>query len=216
MSSKPHNELNPITDNDTDTRGQKRQREDIQSDSSRENASHRNVDELISQQGSSSSTQISTWEMPPLTSPPISLDDDNARPDPTAPSPIAAPGSNDEIIVISHKPRRDSIGSAIEVLDEPPVPSTSNVTSSPFEPLATYTCPICLSPPTNATLTPCGHICCGPCLFTAVKATMQRSMVVAMDRAPAPRCPVCRAEIPGWDGRGGGVVGLKIQVVYSV
>ncbi|KAI9568196.1 hypothetical protein HD554DRAFT_1985344, partial [Boletus coccyginus] len=84
------------------------------------------------------------------------------------------------------------------------------------EPLSTYTCPICFSPPTNATLTPCGHICCGQCLFTAVKSTMRRNMVVAMDRAPAPSCPVCRAEIPGWDGRGGGVIGLKMQVLYSL
>ncbi|KAF8838038.1 hypothetical protein BDN67DRAFT_877005, partial [Paxillus ammoniavirescens] len=88
-------------------------------------------------------------------------------------------------------------------------------TSTP-EPLSAYTCPICFSPPTNATLTPCGHICCGQCLFAAVKSTIRRNMVVAMDRAPPARCPVCRAEIPGWDGRGGGVVGLKMQVVYSL
>lgn len=43
------------------------------------------------------------------------------------------------------------------------------------EPLSAYTCPICFSPPTRATLTPCGHICCGECLFTAVKTTMQRA-----------------------------------------
>ncbi|KAH7911535.1 hypothetical protein BJ138DRAFT_1125977 [Hygrophoropsis aurantiaca] len=84
------------------------------------------------------------------------------------------------------------------------------------EPLAAYICPICFSPPTNATLTPCGHICCGACLFTAVKSTIKRNMVVAMDRAPLPCCPVCRAEIPGWDGRGGGVIGLQMQVVYSL
>jgi hypothetical protein len=41
-------------------------------------------------------------------------------------------------------------------------------------------------------------------------------MMGAMDGAPVARCPVCRAEIPQWDGRGGGVVGLKIQVVYSL
>jgi len=42
------------------------------------------------------------------------------------------------------------------------------------EPLSAYTCPICFFPPTNATIAPCGHICCGSCLFTAVRTTMQR------------------------------------------
>ena len=46
---------------------------------------------------------------------------------------------------------------------------------SPCEPLSSYTCPICFCSPTYATLTPCGHICCGECLFTAVKATIERS-----------------------------------------
>jgi hypothetical protein len=45
----------------------------------------------------------------------------------------------------------------------------------PFEPLASYNCPICFSPPTYATLTPCGHICCGDCLFSAVKSTIERA-----------------------------------------
>jgi hypothetical protein len=97
----------------------------------------------------------------------------------------------------------------------PPLNATSSSSSAP-EPLSAYTCPICFSPPTNATLTPCGHICCGACLFAAVKSTVKRNMVIAMDRAPVPRCPVCRAEIPGWDGRGGGVIGLKVEVVYSL
>ncbi|KAJ3554061.1 hypothetical protein NM688_g3300 [Phlebia brevispora] len=43
------------------------------------------------------------------------------------------------------------------------------------ESLASYNCPICFSPPRYATLTPCGHICCGECLFTAVKATIERA-----------------------------------------
>ncbi|KAJ3747034.1 hypothetical protein DFH05DRAFT_1478149 [Lentinula detonsa] len=29
------------------------------------------------------------------------------------------------------------------------------------------------------------------------------------------QCPVCRAPIPGWDGKGGGVVGLVVQVVVT-
>ncbi|SJK99454.1 uncharacterized protein ARMOST_02755 [Armillaria ostoyae] len=43
------------------------------------------------------------------------------------------------------------------------------------EPLSSYNCPICFTPPTNATLTPCGHICCGSCLFTAVKVAKRRA-----------------------------------------
>ena len=30
------------------------------------------------------------------------------------------------------------------------------------------------------------------------------------------RCPVCRAAIPGWDGKGRGVIGLKPRVVYNI
>ncbi|KAF8071491.1 hypothetical protein FPV67DRAFT_875591 [Lyophyllum atratum] len=83
------------------------------------------------------------------------------------------------------------------------------------EPLAEYTCPICFFPPTNATLTPCGHICCGACLFTAVKSTIQRGALMRAEMNVA-RCPVCRADIPGWDGKGGGVIGLKPRAVFSL
>ena len=30
------------------------------------------------------------------------------------------------------------------------------------------------------------------------------------------RCPVCRAPIPRWDGRGGGVIGLQPRVVITI
>ncbi|TCD60409.1 hypothetical protein EIP91_010224 [Steccherinum ochraceum] len=57
-------------------------------------------------------------------------------------------------------------------------PSRSSLAASPRPPrkLATYNCPICFSPPTYATMTPCGHVCCGECLFTAVKTSIQRSV----------------------------------------
>ncbi|KAI0648641.1 hypothetical protein C8Q79DRAFT_904800 [Trametes meyenii] len=85
------------------------------------------------------------------------------------------------------------------------------------EPLASYTCPICFSPPTYATITPCGHVLCGDCLFTAVKTTIQRGAYTlpAGERMTA-RCPVCRAVIPGWDGKGGGVIGLRPRAVFSL
>ncbi|KAF5345999.1 hypothetical protein D9758_013867 [Tetrapyrgos nigripes] len=133
--------------------------------------------------------------------------------------------------------------------------------------LSSYRCPICLSPPRNATLTPCGHIICGACLFQSIKASGyvppladEVGDVVAAgarqfddaegdDRLPViydgqgrrwrwryrmnerggdrgrifrervldngdrePRCPVCRSVIHGWNGKGMGVVGLKVQV----
>ncbi|EEB92353.1 hypothetical protein MPER_09153, partial [Moniliophthora perniciosa FA553] len=55
-------------------------------------------------------------------------------------------------------------------------------TAEPEATLADYTCPICFSPPTNATLTPCGHICCGSCLFAAIKAALKRGQIAAMGR----------------------------------
>lgn len=43
------------------------------------------------------------------------------------------------------------------------------------EPLSAYSCPVCFCPPVRATMAPCGHVCCGECLFTAIKTTMQRA-----------------------------------------
>ncbi|KAH9972063.1 hypothetical protein BGW80DRAFT_1118860, partial [Lactifluus volemus] len=80
------------------------------------------------------------------------------------------------------------------------------------EPLHTYACPICFASPKNATLTPCGHIMCGECLFTAVGSATARMGMPSL----AARCPVCRASIPKWDGRGGGVIGLQPRVVISL
>ena len=55
----------------------------------------------------------------------------------------------------------------------------SNIAADP-EPLHTYSCPICFSSPTNATLTPCGHIMCGECLFTAVGAAAARMGIATL------------------------------------
>jgi len=99
--------------------------------------------------------------------------------------------------------------------ESPPRTQTRAETKPEPEPLAEYTCPICFFPPTNATITPCGHICCGACLFTAVKSTIQRGNIMRSE-GNVPRCPVCRAEIIGWDGKGGGVIGLKPRTVFSL
>ena len=147
-------------------------------------------------------TQISTWEIPPDVVPalPTGEESPTAPPSPapvdqsiatssSASVPIELSDSDDPIVA---SPKVDP---SLVMRDEPATPSrvpasssTAIATSTPTsEPLSTYTCPICFSPPTNATLTPCGHVCCGQCLFTAVKSTIRRNMVVAMDRAPAPR-----------------------------
>ncbi|KAG6370835.1 hypothetical protein JVT61DRAFT_11047 [Boletus reticuloceps] len=143
--------------------------------------------------------QISTWAIPPdvvSANTPRSTGEESPKPppnlthvdqpvQPSASVPIELSDSDDPIVV-SRKADRSS-----SPIVEPTSPSTSTAvatSSNPIpEPLSTYTCPICFSSPTNATLTPCGHLCCGQCLFTAVKSTIRRNMVVAMDRAPPAR-----------------------------
>jgi len=101
------------------------------------------------------------------------------------PSPLRPP-SIDDPTPLDMMPSSTPKPEASHSLPVTPVDIISSSPSAP-EPLSAYTCPICFSPPTNATLTPCGHICCGPCLFAAVKSMVKRNMVIAMDRAPVPR-----------------------------
>ncbi|KAH8995007.1 hypothetical protein EDB92DRAFT_1848667 [Lactarius akahatsu] len=128
-------------------------------------------------------------------------------PTPTAPSnppsspislrSLSAPPTSPIVTSVTHEPR--------------PLPPPTSLPPEP-EPLHTYACPICFASPTNATLTPCGHIMCGECLFTAVGAAVARMGIASV----AARCPVCRAPIPMWDGRGGGVIGLQPRVVITI
>jgi hypothetical protein len=104
----------------------------------------------------------------------------------------------------------------------PPDNAVSNddtgVTAPAQEPnqlLQEYTCPICFSPPTNACVTLCGHVMCAPCLFSSVRAAKQRFVTHPFESGPnarserkIARCPVCRAIMKGWDGKGAGVIGL--------
>lgn len=53
--------------------------------------------------------------------------------------------------------------------------TTAKPTKPAADPLSDYTCPICFPAPTNATITPCDHICCGSCLFAAAKAGIQHA-----------------------------------------
>ena len=50
---------------------------------------------------------------------------------------------------------------------EPPAPISESISE--------FTCPVCFSPPTFATATLCGHVMCGECLFSAVRAQIQQN-----------------------------------------
>ncbi|KAG8756548.1 hypothetical protein FRC14_002945 [Serendipita sp. 396] len=98
----------------------------------------------------------------------------------------------------------------------PPNPTSSLV------PVGDYQCPICFCSPTQACITACGHVMCGECLFSAVRSSKERH-VRLYGRGNAitwpggrdadgriARCPVCRAVLKGWNGRGGGVTGILL------
>ncbi|TRM64639.1 hypothetical protein BD626DRAFT_400551 [Schizophyllum amplum] len=150
-------------------------------------------------------------EVHPLPAQPDDYDEVETLPDIGLGTPPPADSSNkgkgkQRAIATPEPSETDAPGAA--TVDAPP-PSPKAQTS-----LAEYTCPICFFAPTNATLTPCGHICCGSCLFTAVKTAMIRS--AHTPEGLEARCPVCRAVIPGWDGYGGGVIGLKLRSKVTI
>lgn len=83
--------------------------------------------------------------------------------------------------------------------------------------LSEYMCPICFSSPSAAVLTLCGHVMCGACLFASVQASLTRARNMGYGGdAMLAKCPVCRATLMGWDGRGGGVIGLIPKVARPV
>ncbi|KAG8989756.1 hypothetical protein FRB90_002084 [Tulasnella sp. 427] len=98
-----------------------------------------------------------------------------------------------------------------------PTPPTPRRRSPTPQPASEFTCPICFCPPTAAVLTPCGHIMCGSCLFSAIETAAQRARMNGYGgEALEARCPVCRAKLENWDGRGGGVIGLELKVAMNV
>ncbi|KAJ7781769.1 hypothetical protein DFH07DRAFT_386728 [Mycena maculata] len=132
-----------------------------------------------------------------------------SSPPPGKSIPDSSPSAGSHAPMIITEPTEFTVASGSKLqqsLSSPPPPPAP---CDEPEPLSSYSCPICFFPPTNATLTPCGHVCCGSCLFTAVKTMIQRGAM--MPEAFTARCPVCRAQIPGWDGRGGGIIGLKVR-----
>lgn len=99
----------------------------------------------------------------------------SAQPTPTAQS--DSPSSSISLRSLSAPPTSPIITSFTQ--GPRPLPPPTSLPSEP-EPLHTYACPICFASPTNATLTPCGHIMCGECLFTAVGSAAARMGIVSL------------------------------------
>ena len=68
--------------------------------------------------------------------------------------------------------RRQRMNAAREALRRaahvPPRPTASHTL------LSSYKCPICLCPPTNISVTPCGHIFCGSCLYDSLSTNLRQ------------------------------------------
>ena len=130
---------------------------------------------------------------PPLSRPTLHMETD-----------VSEDSENDRIVEVA-PPRADPF--------PPPPPSPRHPTplSSTPTPLAQYTCPICFSPPSSPTLTMCGHIMCGSCLWAALRSARDRALASGRNPNEA-RCPVCRAIIVEWDWKGTGVIGLETKV----
>ena len=95
---------------------------------------------------------------------------------------LQSPDSPVTITILDSPEKETSEKGKNKLLDVEPKPRKPKE-----ELLGSYSCPICFSPPSNATLTPCGHICCGLCLFVAVKTTMQRANTMAAPEGAIPR-----------------------------
>jgi len=179
-------------------------------------------------QAGSSSRPWRPWDDPPSshnvprTSGPSSFNTSNATPSLHIPSDHQVPSPHPP-----EPPTKSRIVELLNSMNQPvsALPSKGNgmedAKQEEEDPtaLSAFTCPICFCPPENATLTPCGHVMCGKCLFNAVKAARQRHAGLYGREGLAPDgtrneavCPVCRAPIVGWDGRGGGVIGLSMMV----
>lgn len=72
-----------------------------------------------------------------------------------------------------HELRRQRMDAAREALrraaNRQPKPIASQTLFS------SYKCPICLCPPKNLSVTPCGHIFCGPCLYDALSVNTREA-----------------------------------------
>ncbi|VDC04959.1 unnamed protein product [Peniophora sp. CBMAI 1063] len=130
--------------------------------------------------------------------------DDSAEEDISSPAPDASAAVASDIELVE---------SAVPATTSIPVVAPPEAKTSEPQYLHTYNCSVCLAPPKNATLIPCGHIFCGECLFTSVRIAMRNITAYGTTMA---RCPLCRGHIPGWDGHGGGVIGLKPKTMTTI
>lgn len=88
-------------------------------------------------------------------------DTQDTQPAAEAAAPRPVPQSADEI-------RRQRIEAARNAMQRA---KTVRVRVTPRDTLlSTYACPICLSPPKDISVTPCGHVFCGKCIYDALES----------------------------------------------
>lgn len=90
--------------------------------------------------------------------------DDSAEKDISSPAPDAPVAVASDIELVE---------SAVPATTSIPIVAPPEAKASEPQYLHTYNCSVCLAPPKNATLIPCGHIFCGECLFTSVRIAMR-------------------------------------------
>lgn len=123
---------------------------------------------------------ISIKETPPPSSPPLQP---QVEADPPTAAKIEDDNDNDDVVMIIPDEeippaRRDKgKGKAVEETEPAAIDvSSHSLLTLPENLLSSYSCPICFSTVTNACLTPCGHVLCGLCLFSAVRSGIKRGL----------------------------------------
>jgi len=99
------------------------------------------------------------------------------------PSLYIPPGHKMAPPLASEPPTKSRILELLNSMNEPSsaLPSTGNDKEGAQEgeedptALSTFTCPVCFSPPENATLTPCGHVMCTYVFFNLIAVRTERS-----------------------------------------
>ncbi|CED84897.1 golgi apparatus membrane protein tvp23 [Phaffia rhodozyma] len=84
----------------------------------------------------------------------------------------------------------------------PPPPVDLEGEDASKELITEYNCPICLCPPSEACVTPCGHLMCFACLRNTLLANPQSAhrhatQPVSLETNLEGSCPVCRKVLPG-------------------
>lgn len=187
--------------------------------------------------GSASGSQSSTWTEPASQSQPgpsvrtYDTDDgpieiEEGMPIPSAlkgkgKAPVSHSCSTHIVSGLTTPPQIEVVPDDIEEVPAPPPPEPPTKKPSPprsdTPPASEFNCPICFCPPTAAVLTLCGHVMCGSCLFASVDSAAIRNRGMGYGgEALIAKCPVCRATLEGWDGRGGGVIGMELKTTKAL